>query len=178
MEKILLNHKRTILRELIRRSSITDDGHHLWNGGLNSDGYGVLWVEGAVYGVHRLSAYIYLGLNIKDSTQHALHKNTCSYKNCWGINCLYIGTHRDNMNDLAASYGSPTHFNCGCKRTEENTYNFGRRIRCKACYTRYDRKRRVRERLKKELRKQKSNLSTSNKPFVNPFAQTQKGSDS
>jgi hypothetical protein len=177
-EKIILSHKRTILRELLRRTTITSDGHYLWNGAKTGDGYGEQWIEGKTYRVHRLSAYIYLGLNLEDITQQALHKNTCPYKNCWSKDCLYVGTHRDNMDDLKASYGTISHFNCGCERTEENTYHMGGRTRCKSCYTRYDRRRRVRERRRKQLKKQQSNLSATNKPLFNPFAKTEKGSDS
>jgi len=117
---LFLNNRGAILRELRSRSTITPDGHCLWNGAINDDGYGSLWIDGKIYKTHRLSAYIHLNLDINDINQHALHKNSCPYKNCWSKDCLYIGTHQDNMKDLSNKLDSPTHFNCGHERIKTN----------------------------------------------------------
>lgn len=63
------------------------------------DDYGRLFTLGKNYGVHRLSASIFHGLDIEDNESLACHKPECKYKNCWNPEHLYIGTHVINMQD-------------------------------------------------------------------------------
>ena len=48
---------------------------------------------------HRLSAFIYLKLDLNDKEQLALHKNTCHNRRCWNPDHLYIGNRFDNARD-------------------------------------------------------------------------------
>jgi hypothetical protein len=52
--------------------------------------------------VHRISAHLFLGLDLWDTKQLALHKQTCRNPNCWNPDHLYIGSHQDNTLDSVA----------------------------------------------------------------------------
>ena len=111
----------------------------LWQGNL-TNGYGRLSFDSLYLTTHRLSAYLYLDLDLADSTQHALHKPICKNKNCWNPKHLYVGTHQDNMNDrnlnqITVNQNTfKTHCPQGHEFTSENTYNTkrGKRL-CKIC---------------------------------------------
>lgn len=96
---------RTIeqLKELMLKNRIIDPttGCWLWIGKINKDGYGVVSRNAKYEYVHRLSAYIYLGFDLYSSLQ-INHKRECPHKNCFFSEHLYVGTHRDNMEDAKA----------------------------------------------------------------------------
>lgn len=145
--------KDDLLRRLKSKTNIIN-GHWLFEGALDSCGYGSMWDGNTINRAHRLSAYIFLGLDINDKTQHALHKDTCPYRNCWNHDCLYIGTHKDNMKDLRDSLNPNGRLHCGHPDVEANIYLMGGRRRCKICYTKLDRRRRAKERMRKNNQKQ------------------------
>ena len=156
----MLLHKSDLLVRLRSKTIIIGD-HWLFNGSLDSDGYGNMWDGEKINRTHRLSAYIHLDLDVKDSSQQALHKNTCSYRNCWNPNCLYIGTREDNMRDMKNTYSSNTLFRCGHPKTQVNSCVMGGRKRCKTCYTRVDKLRRGRERMRKNTKTTNQNQTTT-----------------
>jgi len=98
--------KELVLKRLLSNSTVTEDGHLLWQG-RTKDGYGIMWVgsrkSGHHYGVHRLSAYIHLELDLDNDKQYALHKLTCKYRNCWSKDCIYVGTNAQNGKDYRLS---------------------------------------------------------------------------
>jgi hypothetical protein len=113
----------------------------LWQRSLSKKGYGQVKIGWKVYHVHRLSASIYLGLNLSDSNEHALHKLECPNKNCWNHAHLKIGNNFENQQDLLKMGGGfsaklfQTHCKYGHEYTPENTYispKDGRR-RCQIC---------------------------------------------
>lgn len=63
------------------------------------DGYKRVMIEGREIGVHRLSAYLFLGLDLDDNEQQANHKRECTSKACWNPEHLYIGTQKENIQD-------------------------------------------------------------------------------
>lgn len=66
----------------------------------------------------------------------ALHKNTCPYKNCWNPDCLYVGTHTDNMNDIRDKNVCPK-----CNRPYDNIIKLpgGKtKRRCRFCNNEYN----------------------------------------
>jgi len=73
-------------------------GCWLWNLTKDRYGYGIIRIDGKNKRVHRLSAIKFLGLD-PNTDLLACHKNICHNKNCWNPDHLYIGTHKDNMND-------------------------------------------------------------------------------
>src|SRR6187431_687084 len=69
----------------------------IWEGAKNKKGYGHTRIEYIYYTVSRLSAFLYLGLDLADRDTHALHK--CPNKACWNPSHLYLGTNNDNWRD-------------------------------------------------------------------------------
>lgn len=95
--------KEDLLSRLLAKTTITNDGHYLWTGLKDKDGYGLICVrlmgKSRNYGVHRLSAFIHHNLKLDDWDQYALHKTTCKHRNCWGKDCIYVGTSYQNGTD-------------------------------------------------------------------------------
>lgn len=116
----------SIIKRLKQDSIVTITDCYLWQGEINHDGYGQIWIEGSRYQVHRLSAFIYLQLDLENKKQLALHKLECVNKNCWNPNHLYVGNTSDNAKD---SYKTgrihhnsiKTHCKFGHEYTLENT---------------------------------------------------------
>lgn len=80
----------------LRRKTTYLDGHWLFNGYKDKDGYGMTcWMDRPV-SVHRFIAFVCLGLKL-DSREQANHKPTCPYRNCWNPSCIYVGNQLDNM---------------------------------------------------------------------------------
>lgn len=85
---------------LKRRTIISPEGCWLWQGATNKKGYGHVTIEYITHTVSRLSAYLYLGLELKNSRDvQVLHKLECSNKNCWNPEHLYLGSNDDNQRD-------------------------------------------------------------------------------
>lgn len=91
-----MNKDRVIAR-LRKNSKIEEDG--CWLFGRWSMQYGRMSVDNKVYLVSRLSAFIYLGLDINDPNSQANHKNECPNKSCWNPDHLYVGDQTSNMKD-------------------------------------------------------------------------------
>jgi len=132
--------KENVIERLWSRSTIDPvTGCWLWGGGKDGGGYGYIQFNYHSEKVHRISAHIYLGLDLS-SDLHALHKPECPNKNCWFNEHLYVGTETDNALDKRLT-GSTYSFHkekefCkwGHEYTPENTYidPSGNR-RCKKC---------------------------------------------
>ena len=48
--------------------------------------------------LHRLSAHLFLGLDLNSELQ-ALHRKECYSRSCWNPEHLYVGTMQQNMAD-------------------------------------------------------------------------------
>ena len=81
---------------LLANRHINSNGCWLWHG-AKSGGYGNARVDGLVYKVHRISASVFLGLNIENSDECALHR--CDVGLCFNPEHLFIGTNLDNVQD-------------------------------------------------------------------------------
>jgi len=118
-------------------------GHWLWLGGKFEDGYGNIQLtendKPKSYRVHRISAHIYLGLDLSDKLKNALHKPECIKKSCYNPDHLYIGDKMDNMRDWSNSVRSQGTFPCGHSRDESNIRTGG--YHCKICDREASRKR-------------------------------------
>jgi hypothetical protein len=110
----------------------------IWIGGRTSARYGVTYIDKEPYYVHRLIAYICLGLDLDNSFQIPMHK--CDNPSCFNPLHLKIGTQKDNIKD-AYDKGRiirETHCGFGHEFTESNTYrgSNGKR-RCRECRKKY-----------------------------------------
>ncbi len=86
------------------KSRIDEDGCRLWTGYTNKQGYGVAGcsiIEGhkRLILVHRLAAWLWLDFDPLGPL-FVLHR--CDKRPCFNVNCLFIGTRQDNMDDMKA----------------------------------------------------------------------------
>jgi hypothetical protein len=79
-------------------SNTNKDECWLWTGAVDEKGYGKIFYQGNPVLVHRLSAHLFLGMNLYSNIQ-ALHKIICRNKNCWNPDHLYLGTNQENRRD-------------------------------------------------------------------------------
>lgn len=85
--------------------------------------------------VHRLSAHIFLGLDLNNKKLQVNHK--CLHTSCWNPEHLYIGTQQENIDDnriLKRGQFSKTHCPKGHPYEGDNIYigSKGER-RCRIC---------------------------------------------
>jgi len=129
--------------------------------GLISFGYGTY--KG--YRVHRLAAWIFMDFELR-SPLNINHKLECLNKNCWNPDHLYIGTQRDNTNDIIKMgkhhLVNKTHCPQGHEYNKKNTliYDYGRlggEIRnkrvCRLCKNAKQRARRILKRRQDAFKK-------------------------
>lgn len=98
----------------------------------NGDGYDRINIDQILYLVHRLSAFLYLGLDIEDASIMVCHKPICFIRKCWNPDHLYLGNAKSNSKDIIIARGNK----ClqGHEYTIENTgYNSRGHMFCKQC---------------------------------------------
>ena len=85
------------------------NGCHEWTGTLKQNGYGFVTQNGKRLLAHR-AAMINAGYDVEG--WHVLHK--CNNRKCVNPEHLYLGTHEENMEDMAAdgSKKGERHHNC------------------------------------------------------------------
>ena len=119
----------------------------LWNKGKFADGYGSLSYFSRILRVHRVAAYLYMGLDL-DSQLLVLHKCPNNNKHCFNPEHLYLGCKSDNTLDSVKDGthvgARKTHCPKGHEYTGDNTYiNPARQRNCRECSRIKDRKRRA-----------------------------------
>ena len=131
-----------------------------WNGALNSKGYGDTHYQGKHVLAHRLSAILWLGLSLNDSSDKMVcHK--CNNPRCFNPKHLYIGTAKTNAIDslrAGTNFSSrKTHCPKGHPYSSENTYivnlTVGKKAgtnerHCKICYREHSRNYKARKEMK------------------------------
>lgn len=97
-----------IVERLKARTEVSPTNCWLWFGSKDGNGYGKIKIEHRMYKIHRISASLYLGLEL-DSILPVLHKdNLCRNRNCWNPEHLYVGTLSQNTND-SVKFGTHIH---------------------------------------------------------------------
>lgn len=116
------SHELDQIAELLHQNKyINSNNCWVWIGGRDSAaGYGGLYYKNVKYRVSRLSAMLYLGLDISDSTVFVCHK--CNNPLCFNPDHLYLGDAESNRSDSARNEISKTHCNYGHELTPENIY--------------------------------------------------------
>jgi len=74
-------------------------GCHIWTGGTNKRGYGVISLGGQLAGMAHRAAWEVRNGAIPDG-MHVLHR--CDTPSCVNPDHLFLGTNRDNINDKVA----------------------------------------------------------------------------
>lgn len=114
----------TLEERLLSGKALSPTGCWTWTGGRFTDGYGSLSYKRRTLRVHRVSASLYLGLDLNDSKALVCHK--CSNKLCFNPEHLYVGNNSTNTLDTVKdwTHGSATKMHCpkGHAYTWENTY--------------------------------------------------------
>lgn len=101
----------------------TDDQCWLWGGGINSRGYGYMWIGNNMYRVHRLVYEFEVG-KIPDG--HEVH-HKCNNPACVNPYHLQAVSHTEHMvnctpNHFTYKHARQTHCINGHEFNEENTY--------------------------------------------------------
>jgi hypothetical protein len=84
-----------------KKSIITSEGCWRYYGQL-SKRHPRIKFKGELHGLNRISAHIFLGMNLHDRNQQANHKRCCPHKDCWNPEHLYVGTQYENVCDALA----------------------------------------------------------------------------
>ena len=131
---------------LFDRRLIVASGCWLYIGALDRSGYAKIRYKGKVELVHRISAHLYLGLDLSlNPRQHqANHKKECFNHNCFNPEHLYIGNQQQNLMDASELnslwMNRVTHCPQGHEYTPDNlvTDNSGKNKRlCLTCHKVY-----------------------------------------
>ena len=129
--------KRTLLELFLSHITI-ENGHWLWTGCLDKDGYGVFHDNTKKRPAHVVAYKLYKA--DFNSSLNVLHK--CDIRRCVNPNCLFQGTQSDNIKDCVQKGRHAeirrTHCDKGHLYTEETTRIYVRKNgkkerRCKIC---------------------------------------------
>ena len=140
---------RTI-QERLNSKTYVQDGHLLWGGAADEQGYGFLSVKNKVHRVTRVVWEIVYG-PIPEGL-YVLH--ICNTRSCVRPVHLYLGTQSDNMQDRVRdgndSQANQTHCINGHEFTADNTYHIRQATRggsimrqCKTCTSKRQQRRKM-----------------------------------
>src|SRR6266705_2781153 len=83
--------------DILSRRRIDDvAGCWEWTGCRHKDGYGLLRLNGKTRKAHRVSAHLFMGLDLNSEVQ-VMHR--CDNPSCFNPEHLFLGTQLDNMKD-------------------------------------------------------------------------------
>lgn len=100
-----MNITRTLINRFDAKVRINEEtGCHEWTGAKNEKGYGWFSLDGAVKKAHRVAWQLTHG----PIPQGLYVLHACDNPSCVNVNHLFLGTHADNMLDMARKGRSRT----------------------------------------------------------------------
>lgn len=125
--------------ELLRNRIITENNCWICKGNRS---YPTIKLIGKRFALNRISACIWLGLDVDNEKIQANHKIECSNDKCWNPDHLYLGNQSDNIKDQVRK---GTHTNAArthCIRGhkfDQHKYKNGKIVgrRCSQCRSSY-----------------------------------------
>jgi hypothetical protein len=132
--------KQEILKRIEKRTTVNKETDCWLYESVDSSGYGEIKLsKDHREKTHRLSAWIFLGLDL-DGKLQANHQIFCKNRNCWNPNHLYVGTQEENyIDEYLSGSRTPVGMKIQCinghEYTEENTaYNKKGVKYCRTCH--------------------------------------------
>ena len=92
-----MNHRFVNLRVILWKRNTVIEGD-CWRYKAQQKRPTTEW-KGKRVNLSRISAHIFLGLDLDDPKQQANHKPICKHKDCWNPDHLYVGTQKQNLRD-------------------------------------------------------------------------------
>ncbi len=84
---------------LMENRRVTENGCWEWTRG-KAKGYGHIHIENRTYKVHRVSAWLFLGFNMKNKLLICHDCPGGDNKSCFNPEHLWLGTDKDNVRDM------------------------------------------------------------------------------
>lgn len=135
--KILTTEEKLHFHNYLQSRTTYKDDCWIYNGFKHGNNYKGLWFGNKRVLAHRLSAAIFLNLDLDNKDLQANHKSECQSKFCWNPDHLYIGTQAENMKDVAKAIKGTNNLckTCGGLRTLVASSSRGKRILKLTCNT-------------------------------------------
>lgn len=135
------------IQDILKNVDKVDSGCWLWKGGINSRGYGVVWVNGA--NGNKRAHQVFYGQLVGPVQAGLVLDHICRVRHCCNPKHMRQITAVQNVmcgNGITAKNTKKTHCKKGHELTHENTYYVsGGERRCRICEIEKSRKYRLKK---------------------------------